>query len=97
MVRQWQELFYGARFSNSEWKYNPNFVKVADAYEIPAMRVTEKGEIDKAIEFLLKDEKSALLEVVVPAEEKVFPMIPAGKSQKEILEFKDLARLKASK
>jgi len=49
------------------------------------------------LEFFLKDDKSALLEVVVPAEEKVFPMIPAGKSQKDMLEFKDLASLKAAK
>ena len=97
MVRQWQELFYEERFSHSEWNYNPNFVKVADGYEIPAMRITEKSEIDKAIEFFLKDDKSALLEVVVPAEEKVFPMIPAGQSQKEMFEFKDLASLKAAK
>ena len=97
MVRQWQELFYEERFSHSEWKYNPNFVKVAEGYDIPAMKITEKEEIDKALEFFLKDDKSALLEVVVPAEEKVFPMIPAGQSQKEMLEFKDLESLKAAK
>jgi acetolactate synthase-1/2/3 large subunit len=97
MVRQWQELFYEERFSNSEWNYNPNFVKVAEGYEIPAMAISKKEDIDKALEFFLKDDKSALLEVVVPAEEKVFPMIPAGKSQKEMLEFKDLASLKAAK
>jgi acetolactate synthase-1/2/3 large subunit len=97
MVRQWQELFYEERFSNSEWNYNPNFVKVAEGYEIPAMSISKKEDIDKALEFFLKDDKSALLEVVVPAEEKVFPMIPAGKSQKEMLEFKDLASLKAAK
>ncbi len=97
MVRQWQELFYEERFSHSEWNYNPNFVKVAEGYEIPAMSISKKEDIDKALEFFLKDDKSALLEVVVPAEEKVFPMIPAGKSQKEMLEFKDLASLKAAK
>lgn len=96
MVRQWQELFYEERFSSSEWNYNPNFVKLADAYEIPAMRIDKKSEIDQAIEFFIKDDKACFLEVVVPAEEKVFPMIPAGKSQKEMLEFKDLESLKAS-
>ncbi|HRG46231.1 MAG TPA: biosynthetic-type acetolactate synthase large subunit [Leptospiraceae bacterium] len=97
MVRQWQELFYEERFSNSEWNYNPDFVKVAEGYKIPAMCISKKEDIDKALEFFLKDDKSALLEVVVPAEEKVFPMIPAGKSQKDMLEFKDLASLKAAK
>jgi acetolactate synthase I/II/III large subunit len=94
MVRQWQELFYEERFSSSEWNYNPNFVKLAESYEIPAMKISDKSEIDKAIEFFVKDDKACFLEVVVPAEEKVFPMIPAGKSQEDMLEFKDLSRLK---
>lgn len=97
MVRQWQELFYEERFSQSEWNYNPDFVKLAGAYGIPAMKITKKSEIDSAIEFFLKDEKSALLEVMVPSEEKVFPMIPAGKSQKEMIEFKDIKGLKQKK
>jgi len=95
MVRQWQELFYDERFSHSEWNYNPNFVKLAEAYEIPAMRVTKKSEIETALDFFLKDDGAAFLEVMVPAEEKVFPMIPAGMSQKEMIEFKDLAGMKS--
>ncbi len=94
MVRQWQELFYEERFSHSEWNYNPDFVKLANAYEIPAMKVTQKDEIDMALDFFLKDDKASFLEVLVPAEEKVFPMIPAGLSQKDMIEFKDLAGLK---
>jgi acetolactate synthase-1/2/3 large subunit len=95
MVRQWQELFYEERFSHSEWNYNPDFVKLAEAYEIPALKVSKKEEIDLALDFFLKDDNASLLEVMVPAEEKVFPMIPAGKSQKDMLEFKDLASLKS--
>jgi acetolactate synthase I/II/III large subunit len=94
MVRQWQELFYEERFSQSEWKYNPDFVKIAEAYNIQALKITKKEEIQKGLDFFLKDDESCLLEVVVPAEEKVFPMIPAGKSQKDMIEFKDLSRLK---
>lgn len=94
MVRQWQELFYEERFSESQWTYNPNFVKLADAYGIPAMRIEHKSEIDKGVEFFLKDNGSALIEVMIPAEEKVFPMIPAGKSQQDLIEFKDLGKLK---
>jgi acetolactate synthase-1/2/3 large subunit len=94
MVRQWQKLFYEERFSHSEWNYNPDFVKLANAYEIPAMKVTKKDEIDQALDFFLKDDKASFLEVLVPAEEKVFPMIPAGLSQKDMIEFKDLAGLK---
>ncbi|TGK87832.1 biosynthetic-type acetolactate synthase large subunit [Leptospira noumeaensis] len=94
MVRQWQELFYEERFSESQWTYNPNFVKLADAYGIPAMRIEHKSEIDKGVDFFLKDNGSALIEVMIPAEEKVFPMIPAGKSQQDLIEFKDLGKLK---
>ncbi len=88
MVRQWQELFYEERFSHSQHDYNPDFARIAEAYDIPGMRITHPSEIDKGIEFLLKDrEMPALLEVVIPEEEKVFPMIAAGKKYSEMIEF----------
>ncbi|TGK01106.1 biosynthetic-type acetolactate synthase large subunit [Leptospira semungkisensis] len=92
MVRQWQELFYEERFSESEWNYNPDFVKLGEAYSIKGMRVATKSEIDKAIEFFLEGDEARILEVMIPAEEKVFPMIPAGKSQKDMIEFSDAIR-----
>lgn len=94
MVRQWQELFYEERFSESQWTYNPNFVKLAESYDIPAMRIQNKSEIEKGLDFFLKNENAALIEVMIPAEEKVFPMIPSGKSQTDLIEFKDLGRMK---
>jgi acetolactate synthase-1/2/3 large subunit len=90
MVRQWQELFYEERFSHSEWNYNPDFVKLAEAYGIPGKRISLKDEIEDGLAFMLKDDGPCVLEVMIPAEEKVFPMIPAGKSQKDMIEFKDL-------
>ncbi|WP_208861222.1 biosynthetic-type acetolactate synthase large subunit [Leptospira neocaledonica] len=92
MVRQWQELFYEERFSESEWNYNPDFVKLGEAYSIKGLRISNKSEIDKALEFFLEDEDARILEVMIPAEEKVFPMIPAGKSQKDMIEFSDTVR-----
>lgn len=92
MVRQWQELFYEERFSESEWNYNPDFVKLGEAYSIKGLRISNKSEIDKALEFFLEDDDARILEVMIPAEEKVFPMIPAGKSQKDMIEFSDAAR-----
>lgn len=94
MVRQWQELFYEERFSESQWDYNPNFVKLAEAYDIPGMSISSKSEMDQALEFLFKDDKAAFLEVMIPAEEKVFPMIPAGMSQKEMIEYKDHLKMR---
>ncbi|TGM13971.1 biosynthetic-type acetolactate synthase large subunit [Leptospira selangorensis] len=92
MVRQWQELFYEERFSESEWNYNPDFVKLGEAYSIKGLRISNKSEIDKALEFFLEDDDARILEVMIPAEEKVFPMIPAGKSQKDMIEFSDTVR-----
>ncbi len=91
MVRQWQELFFDERFSESEWQYNPDFVKLAESYHIPGKRILKPEETDEGLEFLLKNAKEpALLEVVIPAEEKVFPMIQAGKDQKDIILFRDI-------
>ena len=94
MVRQWQELFFEERFSESEWEYNPDFVKLAEAYEIPGKRIVSPSEIDDGLEFLFGDSsKSAFLEVVIPAEEKVFPMIAAGKSQRDMIQFSDFQEM----
>ena len=94
MVRQWQELFYENRFSNSGWNFNPDFIKLAESYKIPAMRISFKDEVHKGMDFLLKDNKSAFLEVVVPAKEMVTPMIPAGQSAKGMLQYEDVEKLK---
>ncbi|MBW7856985.1 MAG: biosynthetic-type acetolactate synthase large subunit [Leptonema sp. (in: Bacteria)] len=92
MVRQWQELFYDKRYSESEWQYNPNFVKLAESYDIAAKRISSPDEIEAGIDFLLADNEPAFLEVVIPSDEKVFPMIPAGKSQKDIVQFSDVVK-----
>ncbi|MCB1321374.1 MAG: biosynthetic-type acetolactate synthase large subunit [Leptospiraceae bacterium] len=97
MVRQWQELFFEERFAESEWQYNPDFVKLADSYGIPGRRIVNAHEIDPAIEFLVQQEGPCLLEAVIPAEEKVFPMVPAGKDQADMVLFEDLQRLLAER
>jgi len=94
MVRQWQELFYEERFSNTEWNFNPDFVKLAESYSIPAMKIVNKDEVGKGIDFLLKDAGSALLEVIVPAQEMVLPMIPAGRATKDMMQFRDMEDLR---
>ncbi|MDH5657587.1 MAG: thiamine pyrophosphate-dependent enzyme, partial [Spirochaetia bacterium] len=92
MVRQWQELFHGERFAESEWKYNPDFVKVAEGYGIPGMRITTPDQISEGLSFLFKDDGPAILEAVIPKEEKVFPMIAAGQSQRNIIQFSDIQK-----
>ncbi|MBR29997.1 MAG: acetolactate synthase, large subunit, biosynthetic type [Spirochaetaceae bacterium] len=97
MVRQWQELFYEERFAESEWQYNPDFVKLAEAYHIPAMQISHPSEVEKGLDFLLHDDGPALLEAVIPADEKVFPMIAAGKSQRDMVQFSDIMKQRSPK
>jgi len=94
MVRQWQELFYNERFSESEYQFNPDFIKIMEAYNIPGKRIEKPSQIDEGIEFLLSENGPTFLEVVIPAEEKVFPMIPAGKSQRDMILFSDVYKVK---
>jgi len=77
MVRQWQELFWQERYSETPMD-NPDFVKIAEAYRIPGRKVTDRKELDGAIEEMLKTKSSYLLEVVVEQKGMVYPMIPAG-------------------
>ena len=87
MVRQWQELFHEKRYSEV-WlgDSNPDFLKLADAYDVPGYRASSAEELPGAIDAWLNDPKSALLEVVVPNEHGVFPMVPAGAALYEMIE-----------
>ncbi|MHA0034115.1 biosynthetic-type acetolactate synthase large subunit [Deinococcus sp. PESE-13] len=87
MVRQWQELFHEKRYSEV-WlgDSNPDFVKLAAAYDVPAYRASSAEDLPAAIDAWLSDPKSALLEVVVPHEHGVFPMVPAGAALHEMME-----------
>ncbi len=77
MVRQWQEFFFEKRYSAVHMK-NPDFVKLAEAYGIPAKRVEKRDEVEAAYQFAIDTPGPVLLEFVVETEEAVFPMVPAG-------------------
>lgn len=77
MVRQWQELFYEKRYEATPL-FNPDFCKLADAYRIPNRRVTERDEIEDAVQFARDIDGPTLIEFVVEKEEMVYPMVPAG-------------------
>lgn len=80
MVRQWQELFYNRRYSNTDLKRgtSPDFVKLAEAYGAKGIRVTEPEEVDDALKEAFKYKGPAVLDFVVEAEENVFPMVAPG-------------------
>ena len=77
MVRQWQEFFFEKRYS-AVYMENPDFVKLADAYGIPARRVEKREDVASALEFADNTPGTVLLEFVVEMEEAVYPMVPSG-------------------
>ena len=83
-VRQWQELFFGERYSATRMQ-NPDFCAIASAYGIDSAMVEKREELGPAIEKMLSDERPFLLNVHVEEFENVFPMVPPGKSVNEIM------------
>ncbi len=77
MVRQWQEFFYEERYQATPM-FSPDFVKLAEAYGIPAMRVTSRDQIAESVEFARQHDGPVLIEYVIEKEEIVYPMVPAG-------------------
>jgi acetolactate synthase-1/2/3 large subunit len=77
MVRQWQQLFHAKRYSFTEMD-NPDFIKIAEAYNIKARKVSKREELEAAIQEMLDSKTSYFLEAVVGKEDNVFPMVPAG-------------------
>ena len=85
MVRQWQELFYEKRYSQTYLAYAPDFVKLAEAYGAVGMRVTKPEEVKPALEKALSTENVVLIDIRIPPEENVFPMVPAGSPITEMI------------
>ncbi|MBI5669704.1 MAG: biosynthetic-type acetolactate synthase large subunit [Chloroflexi bacterium] len=77
MVRQWQEFFYEERYHATPM-YSPDFVKLAEAYGIPAMRVTSRDQIEESVRFARSHDTTVLIEYAIEKEEIVYPMVPAG-------------------
>jgi len=85
MVRQWQELFYGRRYVATPLS-GPDFVKIAEAYGLPGLRVTRKEEVVPAIEQAMAEQGPFLIDFRVEPEENVYPMVPPGAALAEVLE-----------
>lgn len=83
MVRQWQQLFYDKRYSFTEL-HNPDFQKIAEAYNIMTTKVKDRGGLGEAVAEMFMHEGPYFLEVVVEKEDNVFPMIPIGCSVEEV-------------
>ena len=85
MVRQWQELFYEKRYVATPLS-GPDYVKIAEAYGIPGLRVTRREEVVPAIERAMAEPGPFLIDFVVEPEENVYPMVPPGAALSEVME-----------
>ena len=92
MVRQWQTLFYGKRYSQTVLNDGVDFCKVAEGLGCEAIRVTKKEEVAPAIEKAIAMKKPVLLDCIIPEDDKVFPMVPAGAPISEAFDAEDLAK-----
>ncbi len=85
MVRQWQELLHGGRYSHSYTEALPDFVKLAEAYHAHGIRCSHPGELDDKIREMIEVKKPVIFDCVVDPTENCFPMIPSGRAHNEML------------
>ncbi|TMV06456.1 acetolactate synthase 3 large subunit [Ruegeria sediminis] len=85
MVRQWQELLHGERYSHSWSEALPDFVKLAEAFGAKGIMVRDPGDLDDAIMEMIEYDGPVIFDCVVEKHENCFPMIPSGKAHNEML------------
>jgi acetolactate synthase-1/2/3 large subunit len=85
MVRQWQELLYGGRYSESYTASLPDFVKLAESYGAAGLRATRPDEVDDVIKEMLSNDRFTICDIAVDKTENCFPMIPSGAPHNEML------------
>ncbi len=83
MVKQWQDLFYDKRYSNTVMK-NPNFAKMADAFGVRGIRCEHKGDVEKTVKEMLAHPGPVVCDFFVEPNEHVYPMVPSGKGLHEM-------------
>lgn len=92
MVRQWQTLFYGKRYSQTVLNDRVDFCKVAEGLGCEAIRVTTREEVGPAIEKAIALKKPIVIECMIPEDDKVFPMVPAGAPISDVFDGDDLKK-----
>ena len=90
MVRQWQTLFYGKRYSQTVLSEQVDYCMVAKGLGCEAIRVSKKEEVDAAIQKAIDLKRSVLIECIIPEDDKVFPMVPAGAPISEAFDASDM-------
>ncbi len=90
MVRQWQTLFYGKRYSQTVLQDKVDYVKVAEALGCTAFRITKKDEVEDILKKALKEEGPVVIDCVIEMDDSVYPMVPPGKPISEVFDENDL-------
>jgi len=91
MVRQWQEMFYDSRFSETHLTHQvPDYAQLAEAYGCAGFTLSSEDELDNVLEEALNCGRTAVVDARCDPEEKCFPMIPAGAAATDVIEFTDL-------
>ena len=85
MVRQWQELLHGGRYSESYTDSLPDFVKLAESYKAVGLRAKKPEELDDVINEMINIDKTVIADIWVSKEENCFPMIQSGSAHNEML------------
>ncbi len=85
MVRQWQEMFHGSRYSESYMDSLPDFVKLAEAYGMTGLRCEKVADVDATITQMINTKGPVIVDMMVDQNENVYPMIPAGAAHYELL------------
>jgi len=85
MVRQWQDIFFNNRLSGVAMEYNPDFVKLAEAYGMMGFRISQVDEVTPVLSAALAWDGPCIVHAEVAQEENVFPMIPAGSDYSAML------------
>ncbi|MCA1924374.1 acetolactate synthase 2 catalytic subunit [Buttiauxella noackiae] len=86
MVRQWQQMFFSERYSETNLSDNPNFLMLASAFGIPGLHITRKDQVEAAIDTMLNSDGPFMLHVSIDEYENVWPLVPPGASNSQMLE-----------
>jgi len=86
MVKQWQQIFFEKRYSETDLSDNPDFVQLAKAFNIEAETIDRKNQVEAAIERLLNSKGAYLLHIKIESTENVWPLVPPGASNEQMME-----------
>jgi acetolactate synthase-1/2/3 large subunit len=85
MVRQWQKVLFEKRFSNTTLNRKTDFVKLAEAFGAKGLRIENENDIEKVLKEALNANCPVIIDCIIPSDDNVLPMIPAGKSLEDVI------------